>query len=98
MPSQMEQITGPLVMCMECDTLYISHPGQTSSSPLPCGHDDRVVVMPSFLFSALRDSQLIEWADSQGLLAETIDEIREAGGDFDPNGCGPARLRMPGGA
>ena len=100
MPSENETtfprvVTGPLVMCMECDTLYLPAPGQSSTAPLPCGHKDRVVVLPSFLFSALRDAKLIEWAERQGVLTDVIDELQDAGGDFDPGLCGPARLTLP---
>jgi hypothetical protein len=82
-------------MCHECDTVYSLVPGHRIGDGLPCGHKNISFHAPSSLLSALRDALFVNWAHDNGYLEDAIEGIREAGGDFDPCGCGPARLTLP---
>lgn len=85
-------------VCYACEAIYLLPPGQMLTEPLPCGHPLGLYLTESSILAALRDADFLEWAHRNGLLADALAALRQAGGSYNPWAQGPGRLRLSGGA
>jgi len=85
-----------VALCAGCEAVYTG-PGITANSTLPCGHTVKALMVASLIQDNARDAELLLWAQHHASAAYegVLDDFEAAGGKYDNERGGPARLSLP---
>lgn len=84
-----------VVLCSECEAVFIDVSLDLQGTMLPCGHKAGRWMVAACIHDGQAAEDFISWADHKDLLDRALNHLRQRGGSFDPNQHGPGGFVRP---